>query len=223
MLSLGFYINLEYRVDRNEHVLNELKKIGVTLERFNAITCAAGNIGCSMSHIKCLELAKSRNYPQVFICEDDITFTNPDLLKENVSKFENLNTEWDVLIIGGNTLPPFEQTTDFCARTYNCQTTTGYVVKSHYYDTLITNFREGVQKLLENPSMKKEYSIDMYWKSLQQTDKWYIITPLTVTQYENYSDIENTITNYSLQMLDLDKVKFFEIMNNMKKMQMKFS
>jgi hypothetical protein len=79
-----------------------------------------------------------------------------------------------------------------------------------------------VQLLLQNPSMKKVYSIDMYWKSLQQTDKWYIITPLSVIQYENYSDIENTITNYSLQMLDLDKVKFFEIVNNMKKMQMQF-
>jgi GR25 family glycosyltransferase involved in LPS biosynthesis len=222
MLSIGFYINLEYRIDRNEHVLDELKKIGVNLERFNAITCSAGNIGCSMSHIKCIELAKERNYPHVFICEDDITFTNPNLLKENVSKFENLNINWDVLIIGGNTLPPFDQTTDFCARTYNCQTTTGYVVNSHYYDTLINNFREGVNKLLKNPSMKKEYSIDMYWKILQQTDHWYIITPLTVIQYENYSDIENTITNYSLQMLDLDKVKFFEIVNNMKKMQMKF-
>jgi GR25 family glycosyltransferase involved in LPS biosynthesis len=175
-----------------------------------------------MSHIKCIELAKQRNYSHVFICADDITFTNPELLKENVAKFENSNIPWDVLIIGGNTLPPFDQIDDFCARTYNCQTTTGYIVNAHYYDTLINNFREGVQLLLQNPSMKKVYSIDMYWKSLQQTDKWYIITPLSVIQYENYSDIENTITNYSLQMLDLDKVKFFEIVNNMKKMQMQF-
>jgi GR25 family glycosyltransferase involved in LPS biosynthesis len=222
MLTLGFYINLEYRIDRNEHTIEELNKIGVKLERFNAIMCASGNIGCTMSHIKCIELAKSRNYPHVFICEDDITFTKPKLLKDHVSKFENSNIEWDVLIIGGNTIPPFEQTTDFCARTYNCQTTTGYVVNARYYDTLIANFREGVGHLLKDSTLKKTHSIDMYWKSLQLIDKWYIITPLSVIQYENYSDIENTITNYSLQMLDLDKVKFFEIVNNAKKLQMQY-
>ena len=99
MLSLGFYINLEYRIDRNDHTINELNKLGITLERFNAIMCAAGNIGCTMSHIKCIELAKTRNYPHVFICEDDITFTNPELLKTHVSKFEKSNIEWDVLVI----------------------------------------------------------------------------------------------------------------------------
>jgi len=36
-------------------------------------------------------------------------------------------------------------------------------------------------------------------------DYWYIITPLTVTQYDNYSDIENKDTAYSSVILDLDK------------------
>ena len=72
ILQNTFYINLEHRTYRLEHVKNELKKIGVEGERFNAIKTKSGAIGCTLSHIKCLEIAKERKYEEVFICEDDI-------------------------------------------------------------------------------------------------------------------------------------------------------
>ena len=37
----------------------------------------------------------------------------------------------------------------------------------------------------------------MYWRPLQTLDKWYMIIPATVIQYENYSDIESRNTNYA--------------------------
>jgi hypothetical protein len=37
-----------------------------------------------------------------------------------------------------------------------------------------------------------------------------LITPLTVTQREDYSDIEKRSTNYSHLMLDLNKEAFFK-------------
>ena len=36
-------------------------------------------------------------------------------------------------------------------------------------------------------------------------DYFYLITPLTVIQYDNYSDIEQKQVNYTNLMLDLDK------------------
>ena len=87
------FINLEHRSDRLEHVKEELKKIGVEGERVNAVKLAQGAIGCTMSHIKCIELAKTRNWPHVFICEDDITFTNPSLFLENIKKFHENKEE----------------------------------------------------------------------------------------------------------------------------------
>jgi hypothetical protein len=36
------------------------------------------------------------------------------------------------------------------------------------------------------------------------------VTPLTVTQREDYSDIENRHTNYTRAMIDLDKAEFFK-------------
>ena len=71
------YINLEHRIDRLLHVKQELAKINVIGSRFNAIKLANGAIGCSMSHLKCLEQAKQNGSPYVFVCEDDIQFFGP--------------------------------------------------------------------------------------------------------------------------------------------------
>ena len=48
---------------------------------------------------------------------------------------------WDVLIIGGNNVPPYKQYYEYCARVFNCQTTTGYIVKEEFYDVMIDNFK----------------------------------------------------------------------------------
>jgi GR25 family glycosyltransferase involved in LPS biosynthesis len=212
LLENTIFINLETRKDRLEHVKQELAKIGVNNpERFNAIRLKSGAIGCSMSHIKCIELAKSRGYEQVFICEDDITFTNPTLLIENLTKFaKNEDINWDMCLIGANNVPPFMKVTDYCIRVFYAQTTTGYIIKKHYYDTLIKNIKEGLHLLMKSPNMGQLYAIDMYWKRLQLQDWWYMIIPPTVKQYENYSDIENRCTNYDHLMLDLDKQFLFK-------------
>ena len=51
----AFYINLEQRTDRKIHVEEQLGKIGLTAQRFNAIKMENGAIGCSMSHLKILQ------------------------------------------------------------------------------------------------------------------------------------------------------------------------
>jgi GR25 family glycosyltransferase involved in LPS biosynthesis len=210
LLQHTLFINLEHRTDRLQHVTKEFEKMGIVAERVNAIRIKTGAIGCTLSHIRCLEIAKQRNYDQVFICEDDIYFTNPELLKRNLERFrENADLEWDLLILGGNNVPPYDQVAEYCARVYYCQTTTGYIVKKHYYDTLLENFKESAQKLIKEPNNKKAYALDMYWKRLQLVGKWYMITPPTVTQIESYSDIENRSVNYEGLLLDMDKPWLF--------------
>jgi GR25 family glycosyltransferase involved in LPS biosynthesis len=200
------FINLEQRTDRLEHAMSEFKKMNINAERVNAVKMKNGAIGCTMSHIKCIELAKSRDWEHVFICEDDITFLNPELLKRNIEMFyNNDDILWDVLIIGGNNVPPYQQLYEYAARIFRNQTTTGYIVNKHYYDVLLTNFKESATNLLRNPNNKREYALDIYWNRLQMQDFWYMITPPTVTQYENYSDIEKRNTNYDFLMLDMEK------------------
>ena len=78
------FINLEHRKDRLEHVTEELKKMNINGERVDAIKKDIGALGCTMSHIKCLEIAKKRDYDYVFICEDDIHFKNPELFLDSI-------------------------------------------------------------------------------------------------------------------------------------------
>lgn len=205
------FINLEHRLDRLIHVKLELEKINVEGTRFNAIKLANGALGCSMSHLKCLEQAKQNGSPYVFVCEDDIQFLDPELFLKNVGLFcESIQNNWDVLIISGNICPPFQPIGNFCVRLVNCQTTTGYIVQQHYYDTLIANYREGITKLLADPANKREYAIDMYWKHLQAKDRWYMIVPPTVVQMEGFSDVEGRETNYKHLMTDMNKDWLFK-------------
>jgi GR25 family glycosyltransferase involved in LPS biosynthesis len=212
LLKHTLYINLEHRTDRLEHVKSELAKIGIEGERINAVRSKIGAIGCTLSHIRCLELAKQRDYDYVFICEDDITFTDPELLIKNLTKFHKQDDMmWDMIIIGGNNVPPYQRINSNCVRVFYCQTTTGYIIKKSYYDTLLKNFKESANMLMKNPTEegKKKYALDIYWKKLQMQDFWFMITPPTVTQYENYSDIEERQTDYKHLMLDMEKEWYF--------------
>ena len=212
ILEYVLYINLNHRIDRNQHILLELAKLGIKKPgRFNAIKMQNGAIGCTMSHIKCLEMAKEHGWPYVMICEDDAVFSQPDILLDSARKFLESNIDWDVLLIGANNVPPYDTIPGgFCIKVNNAQTTTCYIVKQHYYDALIQNMREGVAKFIKNPELKKECAIDIYWKRLQPIGKWYLLTPLTVYQKEDYSDIENRTVDYRHLMLDIDKHWLFQ-------------
>tara|TARA_B100000282_G_scaffold259755_1_gene207733 strand:- start:580 stop:1224 length:645 start_codon:yes stop_codon:yes gene_type:complete len=207
----AFFINLERRKDRLEHVKNELNKMNIKGERFKGIETTDGAIGCTLSHIRLLEIAIENNLENIFICEDDITFLDCDLLKLQINKFKKNIKDWDVLIVGGNVVKPFKNIGNYCLKITNCQTTTGYIVNNNYFSKLRDNFREGL-KLLINTLNKKEFAIDIYWKRLQKEDNWYLLYPLTVTQFENYSDIEKRTTNYNHLMLDSEK-KWLNILN----------
>jgi GR25 family glycosyltransferase involved in LPS biosynthesis len=204
----AFYINLASRPDRKQHVEKQMQCLGIPIERFNAIKLPNGALGCSMSHLKCLEMAKKEEWPHLLIVEDDIQFLKPELFKTQMSKFLSTHKSWDVILVGGNNVPPYQPIDDTCIKVGSCQTTTGYLVNGHYFDTLIANYREGIKKLIENPSQHVLYAIDKFWFQLQKRDNWYLIIPLSVTQREDYSDIEKRATNYAHVMLDVDKVSY---------------
>lgn len=201
-----FYINLEHRKDRKQHVENELKKIGLIGHRFNAIKTKNGAIGCSMSHLKLLQDAVKNNLSHIVILEDDITFLDPKLFTQNLDTFlKNRKNEWDVVLFAGNNIPPYSNIDNTCIQVSSCQTTTGYMVNGHYIKTLMENIKTGLNNLIANPNDKMNFAIDRFWFSLQRRDRWFLIIPPTVIQREDYSDIEQRKTNYKDLMVDLDK------------------
>lgn len=209
----GFYINLDHRTDRKQHMQNQLEQIRMAdnISRFNAIKNANGRIGCSLSHLKCLQMAKDAKWESVMILEDDILFMLPDTFVENAdSFFLNKQNKWDVLLLAGNNLPPFKTNDCVSIRVSHCQTTTGYIVKRHYYDALISNIKEGITKLMKEPEHHYHYAIDKYWLQLQKQDRWMLLVPIVVVQKPDYSDIEKKYTDYQRIMTSVDKSEFIK-------------
>ena len=215
-IKYAMYINLDSRNDRRELFEKQFEELtslypkdfGFTpVPRFSAIKDEEnGAIGCTKSHIECLQLAKTNGWDHILMLEDDALLIHPEILVHQVNSFlSRFRDEWDVLLFSGNNYPPFKVEAPDCFRVANCQTTGCYLVCSRYYDKLIRNFEEGLKTLIANPGNTVAYACDSYWKRLQQQDRWYLITPLCVIQRAGYSDIEKKNVNYEKLMTDLVK------------------
>ena len=213
-----FYINLDHRADRKKHVESQLFNIGLQgVQRFSAIKMENGAVGCSMSHLKLLQYALKTRLDHILIVEDDIEFLDPDLFIKQINAFlkehEKNGSNWDVVLFAGNNMPPYETVGDTCVKVSRCQTTTGYLVNGHYIEKLLNNVKMGLTNLLRHPEKHAQYAIDKHWFALQEVDNWFLITPLTVVQMEDYSDIEKKVINYQSSMMDLDKADLFKRIN----------
>ena len=86
---------------------------------------------------------------------------------------------------------------------YRCYCGTGYIVKSSFYDILISNIREGLEGLMRTKN--RDYSWDAYWVQLQKVHRFVMIHPLSIYQKPDYSDIEEQEVNYKSLMLSRNK------------------
>ena len=215
MLKYHYYINLDHRADRNKDTIKLLKYIGIEEpRRFSAIKQENGALGCSMSHLECLKLAKKNKYPYVAILEDDIelsSHTSKSLGKSGTScniTEQDIQTrikdvidkKFDVLFLGGNNIGNYEKIdpNNNYIKINNCQAPHSYIVKEHYYDTLLQNIEESINLLSKTGS--NHYCIDMYFKKLQKTDEWWFMTPPIFIQKADYSDIQKKHVNYINQL-----------------------
>ena len=147
----------------------------------------------------------SQNMDHVLIVEDDIPFVNQHLFKTQFNKLLSSQSDWDVVLLGGNNCGPYHFKSECSVKISRCASTVGYLVKNSYYDKLINNYKNGIQYFLQNTNLPMRFAIDVYWGSLQQQDNWYLIYPLSVSQKVDFSDIEKRVVNYDTYMLVLDK------------------
>lgn len=188
-----FYINLESRPDRRLSIENELERLDIKAERYNAVLHQKGYIGCGLSHIGCLD--KALNSKNVLVLEDDLVWTlNRDELDKTLNHFFDTVKDWDVLILSGVVVNS-DYITNGISKALDVQTTTAYLVNGHYIPVLKKNFETAVSNL-EAGADKTLNSIDIFWKLLQRKDKWFVMTPLAGIQKDDYSDIEKTNVSY---------------------------
>lgn len=190
-IEMVVYINLRYRIDRKRKVEEELRKVfpPEKIVRFNAIQHEKGGIGCSMSHIGALELAISKKWKNVLIVEDDLQWMK---FKQCLKVFERLvKTPHDVIVLSGHGAIYNPVT----YKLESCFGRTAYLVEEHYYQTLLDNFKTGLDLL--NVEFTHDYRGDRFWNRIQKRDNWYIVMPALCIQAPSFSDIEQKHVNYT--------------------------
>ena len=179
-----FVINLNKREDRLEEISKMLE--GYNWKRIEAVETAKGYIGCVLSHIKCLKKAIIDDLPEVIIMEDDHRFINEKEFKYPSHSKGVL--ECDVCLLTGKSIKG-EFIDENFMKIQSARHTDCYLVKRHYYKTMIKCFYESLLKLLNN--YEHQYYIDVYWDKYMRIDNFICLRKLIGYQKEDYSDIQN--------------------------------
>ena len=192
-----FCINLDKRKDRWTETGTELKKWDLFngVNRFIGIDGSeltydktkfrvnSGELGLLKTHIKLLQIAKTKKYKNILILEDDIEFTEEI---KNLEKYmSQVPSDWDILYFGGNhnihegeKINKINDNVIKCSRTY---TTHCIVLRNTIYDKCL-NLIKGCDK-----------PVDMYYSDLQKELNVYSLYPSVALQRVSYSDIQNKI------------------------------
>lgn len=172
-----YVINLEKRKDRLKEVSQMLK--GYNWERVEAIETKNGYYGCVLSHIKCLKKAIGEGLPEVIVMEDDHQIKIP----QNFT----YPPECDVCLLtgGGITGVPLN---DKFMKVSSARHTDCYLVRNHYFSTMIECFNNSLLELLNNYSMPNY--LDVYWDKYMGKDNFISLRNIIGHQRPGYSDIK---------------------------------
>jgi hypothetical protein len=196
-----YYINLDHRKDRYEHINNELRKTNINLSKVNRIPGVyikeLGILGCAKSHCLALEAFIKSGKNHCIIFEDDFTFTESQTTVNNlINKVFNELKTFDVVMLASNILNSQPTDYNFLVKIIDAQTLSGYAVSKQFAEILFINYRESI-KLLEHAGKKVHpFCFDIYMKRLQPWSRWYCLNPKIGRQVESYSDIENRVVDY---------------------------
>lgn len=199
--DIVFYINLNHRKDRYDHINKELGKTNIEKSKINRIEGiyykTFGILGCAKSHILALESFIKSGKENCIIFEDDFEFTkSQDEVNTLINTFFNCKIDFDVLMLASNTLNETTTQYSFLRKIIDAQTLSGYCVNKKFAPILLKNYKESVMILESIGHKVHQFCFDIYMKQLQPISKWYCLNPKIGRQLESYSDIENRVVFY---------------------------
>jgi glycosyl transferase family 25 len=206
------YINLDSRPDRKEELTAEMSRIGIPSDkifRLSAVKRKWGALGCSLSHIACMNFIIERGWQRTLVLEDDAGFEDKNKERWNAGlkdvnsligsgSLTNLDAKWDVVFLGGfvrDTGGPIKTEYNSIWRTKNTSCTHAYIVRGEYAKKILLHTEMAVQMMMKNPANVKQYNLDNAWSGLMAEDRWYITIPTLAYQRESFSDIEGQNAN----------------------------
>jgi GR25 family glycosyltransferase involved in LPS biosynthesis len=184
---------MSYRPDRNEQIIKEIDKIGISPLRIEGEIYTGTNdkrwngwIGCGLTHLKILKLAQKYE-TNVMIFEDDCQWINN--FKNILNKaFDDLSTlNWDMIYLGGNICKPIQQITPHLGKLSHAQSTHAYGVNKNFINKLID---------IIEPNITKKIIDVMYGEDVIPNNNCYITIPMIAMQKSDYSDIEGGYVSY---------------------------
>lgn len=181
-------INLGERTDRRDQVLKEFALWPAQIQFVEAIRKKPGWKGCTLSHLKCIEIAKERNYPWVLCIEDDCQL-RPGALKSFRKVLPYLwqyRDKWDVFSGGISLLkrPGAPINTNLSLIEANGYAAQFILIHAGTYDKILNN----MPKDDENIKI-----IDVFY--CEKMRMWTHV-PYLSGQRPDKSDIENKDVNY---------------------------
>jgi GR25 family glycosyltransferase involved in LPS biosynthesis len=193
-----FCINLDSRPDRWKDVQEEFHKIEIDVERIVGINGSKmnldfppeikeGAVGCALSQLFALKLAKQYELDTFLLLEDDIEF---DL---NINeKFKNIYlnqvpNDWDMLYLGGQHYHGMnlQQVTE---NVFKCE----YTLCAHSVAFKYTVFDRFIDKLIDITK-----PCDVHYAESHKEINAYVIVPHLTWQKNSYSDIEKFNVDYT--------------------------
>tara|TARA_B110000971_G_scaffold131889_1_gene135018 strand:+ start:330 stop:932 length:603 start_codon:yes stop_codon:yes gene_type:complete len=198
MISKVYFINLNHRLDRKEHIEQLLKDSDLfdISERISALyNVVLPQAGCVLSHIATLERFIGSGEEYCLVLEDDFITDNRVSLKSDIEKLFIDEVDFDIVQISGNHKQLKDCEYPYLRSVIDSQTASGYIINSRFATTLLDNFKESY-RLISEFGRQHNYCLDIYWKKLQPISKWYCFSPSLGYQMDGYSDIEKKNTSY---------------------------
>ena len=214
-----FIINLDERKDKYQEILKELNKVQLEkykfkIERFSAIKEEKGWIGCALSHIEILKIARERNFKEVIVLEDDNVFIDSQI--KNIEKtldwlFSN-KEKWEIFM--GN------QTFSNIKEVYSAKkgivksigkTTNFMIYQKITYNSIINHEELYLAEINNNSGKKLVNAIDRIIRNKLLVTR----VPFITSQRASYSDIERKKISY-VKIIKESEYKIKKTINNFK-------
>ena len=132
------------------------------------------------------------NWRQIAIFEDDaeISTKSPDEFKEQLSgALDELTRigKWDILLLAtANKQETSLPDKKYISRVTGSTTSSGYIIKSHYYEKLLGLF-EYINTMMEKDKWTagghEPWALDQKWIDLQKLDAWYCCKSDIITRH----------------------------------------
>tara|TARA_R110002072_G_scaffold23914_1_gene81793 strand:- start:13675 stop:14331 length:657 start_codon:yes stop_codon:yes gene_type:complete len=212
-----YIINLKHRLDRKQHMLNELSRNNITNYEFFEAICPdisdiitwnnnycnhvsnsfsnklkfvnyqIGCLGCLKSHLEVCRIALKNNYKNILILEDDTEII--DSLNKLNEYYEQIPENPDMLYLCGSHLGEKTKISNNIIKVSGTHTTGSYIINNKTMKYLVDNIT----------GYNKEIDV-FYAEIIQNKFNCYCVIPHLAKQMDGYSDIQQTNVHYKLNV-----------------------